>query len=355
MEKIWLKIIQNKSNPFYWPASIILWLASILYRRGLWIHSLKAVASVKTKAPVISVGNLTVGGSGKTPVTIELARHFINLGLKTAIVSSGYGRNSKDDVLVTGEELQNLEIEKTGDEPRLMAEILPSAIFAISHSKSNGATLVDRNYSPDIIIIDDGFQHRNLHRDFDLLVADSTTDLRRESIFPLGRRREPLSAINRADGLVITNMSLNAIDVQYISWLDEKFKNKPLATLSFRNDEIISGKAHIPLDKIRKRRLCLFAGIGNFPSFENHIRLIFPNAVSIRQFPDHCRYSHSDLNSIKDDLARANPEYLITTLKDYVKVRNFDFGQPLYYLNLRLDFDPAAKRLFDELEKKIKK
>jgi len=366
MEKIWLKIIKNKTNPIYWPIILILWIASILFRRGLWIHNLRSLGAVKTKAPVISVGNLTVGGSGKTPVTMEIARHFIQQGLKTAIVSSGYGRKSKEDFIGVGSDLQNMEAIKIGDEPKMMAELLPSALFSISRSKSRATSKVDIEYSPDIIIVDDGFQLRKLHRDFDLLVADLETDLRRESIFPLGRRREPLSALKRANGLAVTKGNSKTVDDNYMSWLEGKFKNRPSTMAAYHNDEIVSNSEHIPVDRIRNSRTYFFAGIGNSLAFEKHIKATFPNIVYLRLFPDHFRYRQSDIKGIRKDLksvkspirpldGQESPEYIITTFKDYVKVRDFDFGLPLYYLNLRLELSPAAGKLFAELDKILEK
>lgn len=324
-------------------------------RRGLWINNIRSLTTVKTKAPVISVGNLTVGGSGKTPVTIEMARHFIQQGRKTAIVSSGYGRRSREDYVGIGRDVQSIDAMKIGDEPKMMAELLPSALFSISRSKNRAASKVDIEHSPDVIIVDDGFQHRRLHRDFDLLVADSETDLRRESLFPLGRRREPLSAIKRANGLIIAKKSSGKIDDNYISWLGDNFKNRPSTIAAFHNDEIVSTRECIPIDKITSNKIYFFAGIGNYLAFEKHIRAIFPKIVYLRLFPDHFRYRQSDIESIREDLRQKSPEYIITTFKDYVKLRNFDFGLRLYYLNLRLEFGPAAERLFAELEKTVEK
>jgi len=300
------------------------------------------------------VGNLTVGGSGKTPIIIELARHFIKSGRKTTIVSSSYGRDSKENILGTGDELRDYDAIKMGDEPKMISELLPSAIFAISHSKSQAAALADNKYSPDIILVDDGFQHRRLHRDFDLLVIDSDTDLRHEYIFPLGRLREPVSAMKRANGTLLVQKSVDAIDDNFIAWLKGKFDDKTFATANFYNDEIISGDDHIPLKEISNKRVYIFAGLGNNRSFENYVSSIFSGQFQVRRFPDHCRYDPSDIKSICEDLHKHDPEYLITTLKDYVKVRNLDFGLPLYYLNLRLEFDTAADKLFDMLEKILK-
>jgi tetraacyldisaccharide 4'-kinase len=354
MEKIWLKIINDKSNPLHWPALALLWVASILYRRGLWVNSMIGRKTAKTRAPLISIGNLTVGGSGKTPITIETARYFLERGLKTAIVSSGFGRKSKKDFIVTGAELQFTDAAIIGDEPKLMAEVLPSAIFSVSGSKTRAALTVDEKKAPDIIVVDDAYQHRRLRRDFNLLVVDMETDLRRESLFPLGRLREPLSGIERADGIIIARRRSSSNNEEYLGWLREKLNGKPWAIATYFNDEIISGGESLPAQRIKDNKVIFFAGLGNAGALENQVKSLFPKLARIFLFPDHHHYRQVDIENIKSSLMRHKPAYLITTQKDFVKVRDFDFGQAVYYLNLRIGIQ-SRESFFAEVEKVINK
>jgi tetraacyldisaccharide 4'-kinase len=355
MEKIWLTIINHKGNPLSWPFLALLWLVSIFYRLGLHWHEAGIAAAVKTGVPLISVGNLTVGGSGKTPLVIELARYFLGRGYRTGIVSSGYGRESREDVIGSGIEIQKMKFEAIGDEVLMMAECLPEAFFAVSVSKSQAAKSLDDKFGPQIIIIDDGFQHRKLHRDCNLLLIDAARDLRREYLFPLGRLREPLKAMNRADWIILTKANSRVKNEDFCRWTDTIIPGKKAVKIEYLNENLISGSDRIELKEVSDRRIYFFAGVGSFDLLEKFMAECFSDILEIRQFPDHCRYGSSDQDRIKKDIALYRPDYVVTTYKDYVKVRDFDFGRRIYYLDLRLRFDTADEDFFGQLESTIRR
>jgi tetraacyldisaccharide 4'-kinase len=349
MRKIWLKIITNKVNPLYWPGLLFLWLLSLFYRIALWFNNLFLKNEIKVESPVISVGNLTVGGSGKTPVTIELARYFISKNKKVGVVASGYGRKNKINVIAVGQDIIDSNVDNTGDEVMMMAEKLPEVYFAIGRSKSDAALVLDKKQNPDVIIIDDGYQHRRLHRNINLLIIDAGIDLRKEALFPLGRRREPLRAMKRAEGIILTKTNMLSGNQNFRDWINDKFKSKFIAEVEFINDYVVFKDTHISIEDIADRKVYFFAGVGSFDALLNHLKKQFVYVTGFRQFPDHCRYDRAEIIKIKKDIDRLQPDCIITTQKDFVKIKNIDFGRKVYFLNLKLYFKSGEKLLFEKL------
>ncbi len=352
MGNIWLKIITDKSNPVFWPLLFVLWISSIFYRIALYIHNVFSTEKVKLQTPVVSVGNLTVGGSGKTPATIELAGYCLSKNKKVGIVASGYGRKNKRSVLSPGSELSQLSINDAGDEVKMMAEPLPRVYFAVDRTKYDAASNLEKKYKPDVIIIDDGYQHRKLFRNLNILLIEAGLNLRKESLFPLGRRREPLRAVSRADAVIITKTNMFPIDSDFHQWISTKFKSKPVAEVEFINEYLVCGDERRRIDNITEK-IYFFAAIGSFDILLNHLEKQIPNIIGFRQFPDHCRYEHHDIAKIKNDIDRLKPDYIITTQKDFVKIGKIDFGLRVYTLDLRLQFVSGEKSLFETLDRVV--
>lgn len=353
MDKLWQKIIDHKTKPIYWPVVLLLAIISIFYRFGLFLNSLFNSDPINTKTPLLSIGNLTVGGTGKTPVTIFVARYFVDSGKKVGIVCSGYGRRNKINIAGTGSEITNRTIADTGDELMEMALAVPEAYYSVAKSKTEATLLLEKNYEPDLIILDDGFQHRKLGRRIDILLLDAGMDLRNESIFPLGRLRERFSAAKRADLILLTKYNFAGRSNDFCNLIQNEFKNKPIYKLNFLNDLIASEGEEQPIISLTDRKCYFFAGIGNYTSLLNHLNNSLQNIVHHRQFPDHCLYGETELDFIKNDLEKYQPEYIITTYKDYTKLRTFDFGLPLYYLKLKLRVENNEMGFYEIINSKI--
>ncbi len=354
MEKFWKRVIDAKVNPLYWPIILLLWIASLFYRLGLFLHGVFNSTPVRVGVPVISVGNLTVGGTGKTPVTIELARRLTDMGKRVGIVSLGYGRRDTEEYFGSGKEIVKRSAEEIGDEVLMMAGVIPEAVFGVGRSKSDSALRLVEKFRPDVIIVDDAFQHRRLHRDLDILLIDSRIDLRRESIFPLGKLREPINAISRADLLGITHRADPEENIEFVNWMVERSEGKPLIAIEFQNSKLISIEGAVALDSLIEKSAYVFAGIGDGEAFVRSMRKHLENIAGFRIFSDHCRYLSADLGKIRSDIETINPYYLVTTQKDFVKLKGFDFDRPLYYVNLQLDFDDGEKTLKEALERLFK-
>jgi tetraacyldisaccharide 4'-kinase len=340
IEKTWLTIIGNKTNPLFWLPLAVFWILSLFYRLGLFFK-FAFISLRKLSVPVISVGNITVGGSGKTPVVDEITRHFQEKNKKIGIVSSGYGRKNKQLLSGLGADIARMNIDDIGDEILMLSQSLPDAYFAVGPSKSEAAVFLERTHRPDVIIIDDGFQHRQLHRDFDILLLDAGIDLRSESLLPMGRLREPLSAIKRSNQILITKVNLGAENNPFPEWINGQFADKNPISVSFENNFLVSKTEKISIDDASASRPYFFAGIGQFAPLLEHIRRLFPGLAGYRFFPDHCPYNKTHLEQIRQDIKKFTPDRIITTRKDYVKLEAFDFGPPIYYLDLLLEFEKA--------------
>ena len=154
--------------------------------------------------PVISVGNLTVGGTGKTPMVIYLAEKIQKMGFKPAILSRGYRRKGKGTTIVSDGRKPPLDYTESGDEPALMAQRLPKIPIVVDEIRFRGGTHLVRKFDPDVVILDDGFQHRWLHRDLDIVLMDAASPFSDGKMLPAGRLREPPKNLKRADLVAIT-------------------------------------------------------------------------------------------------------------------------------------------------------
>lgn len=354
MQNFWRYCISHKGNPLVWPVLLILAIVSLFYRIGLAIDSASGRDSVTVDPPLISIGNITVGGSGKTPLTIHIAKYFLGKGKKVGIVTGGYDRKIPGEIIDSGNEISSITVERTGDELLLLAESLPKAIFAVSDSKTKAACNMSLEYEVDLIIVDDAFQHRKLKRDLDIVLVDGTDNIFKDRLFPLGKLREPLKAMNRADLFIITKINYPDFEPGIPEELTRRFPNIDRCFTEFNNTHIESTDNSIPLPEISDRKVYFFAGLASFNNLKKHLSDNLQNLSAVRAFEDHCRYESGHIALIKKDIERYEPDIILTTQKDYVKIRNFDFGGPIYYLDLHLRFDPEFEtKLYKRLDNLI--
>ena len=202
-EQLWKKIIRRKPYSLWDLPAFLLWLVSFVYRLGFILKKRIAGAPVRVRVPVLSVGNLTVGGSGKTPIVARLAQDLIAHGVRVGIVSSGYGRPDPVPILTPGYRVQEMEVASTGDEVMLLAQQLPNAVFSVDAHKWQAAQKLADSGDVDMIMVDDGFQHFNLARDLDLVTYDAGLTKRMLKPFPYGMLRESVRALDRADIIIL--------------------------------------------------------------------------------------------------------------------------------------------------------
>src|SRR5574337_1360647 len=185
----------------YWVA----WLYGIIVRFRLWCYRIGWLSTTRLSCPVVSVGNVTVGGTGKTPIVILLTEWLSAKGRRVAILSRGYKRRSRVRQLLVSDGSRILAGPlEAGDEPFLMAQRCPYALVAVGADRVALGQWVLEQHPIDCIVLDDGFQHRALHRDVDLALLDATDAAGLDALLPAGRLREPLTELGRASALVVT-------------------------------------------------------------------------------------------------------------------------------------------------------
>ena len=310
----------------------ILEFASIFYGIGSGLkNNLYDKGILKPKkvlAFVISVGNMTTGGVGKTPVVGEIAKYLLSEGKKVAIISRGYGgklSNKQINLISDGEKIY-YNAELAGDEPYMLAQNIKGAIIITSKNRYEAAKYAIKTFGADNIILDDGFQHRKLYRDLDIVLVDSEKGFGNEKLLPAGPLREGPEAFKRIDRLVVVSKNFDHTRAEKIAKIMEKRMKLPTFVCKTEPDyvyNIKTGERLAPDTEITA--LCAIGQPGQFFDFlENYtIKEMLP-------FDDHHQYVLSDIENIKGAI--------VTTEKDAVKLKKFDLDN-IYALKLKVDIN----------------
>lgn len=315
--------------------------ASFCYGLGAYArlvtYSTGLASRRRAPAPVISVGNLTVGGTGKTPMTIELAERLSSAGMKVAVLSRGYGRRVKDQTVVadgTGSLL--CDVNNAGDEPYLIAQAVPDAIVLVGASRLDAARRAVVDFGAQVLILDDGFQHIKLRRDIDIVLWDYNDDPSHSMLLPAGRFREPVSGLSRATDIIITKVP-ESVDEQRLARLVTELSTLApkanIASCRFRPSYLsgfsFDGKPSQPikLSELVGKKIFALSSIARPESFMQVLRELGVNPVGERHFPDHHWFSADDLAQVEQAFLASGSELLITTEKDMVRLKSL--SQPV--------------------------
>jgi tetraacyldisaccharide 4'-kinase len=302
--------------------------------------------------PVISVGNISIGGTGKTPMVAYIARTLSERGLRTAVLSRGYRRITKGYLLVSDGKAQCTGFREAGDEPIQLAMQLPGVIVAVDEKRSRGGEQLIREHSVDVIVLDDGFQHRWLNRDLDIVLIDASRADELRFLLPAGAKREPLSSIHRADIAVVTKYR-DKNDYARIERLMHKKGCKTVLGVQFIPIDCISfpNRTIIPLDSVFARKVFLFSGIANPENFNRSALQAGLRVIGTKWFGDHHNFTRSEIGEIVDIARSKKAAYLITTEKDVARLSDyvdmFDASLPLYALRIGLNFSGNGKQILD--------
>jgi tetraacyldisaccharide 4'-kinase len=309
-------------NPLLTPLAIGFRLGVTLrataYRRG-WCKT------HRLNRPVVSVGNLTVGGAGKTPLVRSIAERLLNRGWNPSILTRGYGRGRGAEMVVLkpGPE-RRVDAREVGDEPALLAKALPEVPIVICTDRYRAGRLAEEHFAVDVHLLDDGFQHWTLARDVDIVALDVTQELSDWALLPAGRLREPCSALERAHLVVLTRTELG--DARTLEDRVRRINPRArvfLSTTALRGFVDAQSGGPFPVQDLRGKPLCAFCGIGNPGAFFAGVRQWGFSAVAEEVFPDHHVYSPSDLLRLATRAREAGAAALLTTEKD---VANFPPG-----------------------------
>jgi tetraacyldisaccharide 4'-kinase len=280
--------------------------------------------------PVISIGNLTAGGTGKTPLVEMLIELFLAEGKRPVVVSRGYGRQSRGVIVVSHGCGAEVDVHTGGDEPVEIAHRFPSVGVVVGEKRVDAAMQAVGELRPDIIVLDDGFQHRYLKRDLDIVVLDARRDLDRELLLPAGLRREPRSSLRRAGLLVISR----AADDRPLPWEARvrEVTDAPLVRCRYAIQSLhrVDNDEQVAVDVLGSTPLVAFSGIGHPEGFRNDLMSMGLNVVEHRIFPDHHWYRENDLRSLVTDAKVQQAAGFITTEKDAVRLRALPVAKEIF-------------------------
>jgi len=313
---------------------------SSLYQRG-------AFRSSKLGRPVISVGNITTGGTGKTPLVEFVARALAAEGKKVCILTRGYGRkNANERVLVSDGTTVFSSPADAGDEPFLLASNLVGVAAVVSDANRFAAGQgAIKHLGTECFVLDDGFQHLQLARDLDIVTIDATNPWGGGELLPYGRLRENMSGLRRAHCFVITRCDQIA-DVDSIRQkLAELSGDRPIFVSRMVTKRItpLTGQT----SDIQMEPIAAFCGIGNPESFFKHLQQNGRQTVFQKSFPDHHKYTQSDIDRLTEDAKQAGARSLITTAKDAVKITKLQLSVTFY--SLEIDVEIENKEEFHRL------
>ncbi len=276
--------------------------------------------------PCISIGNITAGGTGKTPVIMWLAERLIADGRRVAILSRGY----KGD-------------HSGNDELRMVSNALPQAVCVVHADRVQAARFAVQQHAAEVILLDDGFQHRRLGRSLDIVLIDASCPLGYGHLLPRGLLREPARGLRRAQVIVITRLSLCAPE-QLATLRARCRKLAPQATL-LGCDHRPSGLVdlhdrHAEISELAGRQVLLFSGIGHPHAFEQTVANLGAKPVHSLRFPDHHAFTSADCARICATAERAGADLILMTEKDRTKVQRLSFAWslPPWALQIKIDF-----------------
>ena len=320
-----------------WPLSLIYGAAAALRNFG---YDSGLLASHRVSCKVISVGNLTVGGTGKTPTVIYLAQKFRRAGQRVVVLSRGYDRRSRGLQVVSDERRVRLDAIAAGDEPYLTAKRLPGIPVIVCKDRVQGARFAERHFSPDVLLLDDAFQHRRLHRDLDIVTLRAQRPFGNGFLLPAGPLREPRKNLKRAHLLWVNG------NPEPNHFVKKNMTNLPVVMAAFRTVGLFTFDNQKREIELKGKRVVAFCGLGNPNSFRNSLEEMGAHVAAFFTFRDHYRYSKRDIESLKHRAQEQSARYVITTEKDWVKLENFD--TPPDWLFLRVAVKPESESLVEK-------
>ncbi|QJW92979.1 tetraacyldisaccharide 4'-kinase [Frigoriglobus tundricola] len=315
-----------------WPYGVAAWARNRAFDRG-WktVH--------RAAVPVVSIGNLTLGGTGKTPCVEWVARFFREQDVQVAVVSRGYGSDAGRN-----------------DEAMVLEENLPDVPHLQDPDRVAAAGRAVEELESELLVLDDGFQHRRLHRDLDVVLIDASCPPAHDRLFPRGTLREPVGGLRRAGAIVLTRCDqVPARDVEAIcEWLARRWPSTPVATTEHRPVELVGdGGSTRPTERLTGAPVGAFCGIGNPAAFRKTLEGIGAAVTNFRAFPDHHAYSRADVDDLTRWAETLPPDAVIaTTQKDWVKLRLPALaGRPLWAVRIGLTFRSGQDAFTAALER----
>jgi len=312
----------------------LLWLSLMPYRVGLRKRQHLA-------RPVISVGNLTVGGTGKSPTVQYLCRGLADIGCKPAILSYGYAGSLHGRFGIASDASGiRLTPDEAGDEPVMLAESLPGVPVLVGKDRARSGRVAIQDLGADILVLDDGFQVWNLHRDLDIVLINSTRPFDNGRTLPAGRLREPLTALKRANCVIATGR-WKPKDAETMVETVRRSTSAPVFFGRFAPSAVVSlpERSEMPVEFMEGRKVFALSSIASPRSFEES--LVESGAIILgrERLPDHHVYTPRDIARIGRDAMESGAEFIATTDKDAVKLDPAQLALPALLLRIRLNLE----------------
>ncbi|MDH7515306.1 MAG: tetraacyldisaccharide 4'-kinase [Bacteroidota bacterium] len=336
-------------------------MLTLLYRCGVALrnsaYDIGLFRTHRILVPVVSVGNIAVGGTGKTPLAVEIASRFLARGIRTAYITRGYGRSTRGTVIVSDGSGNTLTAREGGDEPVLAAGRLSSLVVIADEMRVRGCRIAVERFQAKLLVLDDAFQHRACARDADIVAVDAERDPFRDRLFPAGRLREPVASLRRADAVVLTKCR----DMDTAHSLAERlsfFAGIPVFCSRFEPEDIrlLRSSHALPVSDLEERRLFSFCGIASPAAFLRTLADMGVHVVAHREFPDHYPYTARDVTALLSSVRTAGAEGFITTEKDAVRLdplaSRFE-SFPVYYPRMTVRFEGDAGAFYRFLDERF--
>jgi tetraacyldisaccharide 4'-kinase len=296
---------------------------------------------------VVCVGNLSVGGTGKTPTVLALAGAATGAGLRVCVVLRGYGRRGRGVRLVSDGQRVLLGWREAGDEAVLLAERLPGVPVVVGEDRVAAGRLAVERFEPRAIFLDDGFQHRRLHRDADLVLLDCT-DPFGDGLLPRGRLREPVTGLRRADAILLTRWDCGGDPEGLRRRVAAVAPGRPVGGAVLRPVRVrdLTAQRDRPLADLRGVRVFAVSGIGNPDSFHRTVRGVGAVLAGCLVYPDHHVFSEEDRRRMGEAARRCQADWIVTTGKDAVRLEpGLPEGRPVAVLEVVLEIVEGARAL----------
>ncbi len=316
-------------------------------------YTVRLFKTNRLPCPVVSVGNITVGGTGKTPLVIALATRLKERGIPVAVLSRGYqGSNTSGPVVSDGETI-HLSPEEAGDEAYLMAERLRGLPVLVGKDRFTNGRIALQRYGIRGILLDDGFQHLPLHRDLNILLVDSTIGFGDQYLLPRGVLREPLTHLRRASLFLLTKVEDPGACRPLEDLLRKIHPEAPVFHSSYEASGLVGPRGEREdLSSFHARKVLALSGIANPSPFLSLLKKCGMRVINEVIFPDHHRYTQKDLASIEKKVKGA--DWIVTTEKDLVRLAHLETGR-LPVRALRIDMKLWEETFFQEVMKVFKR
>jgi tetraacyldisaccharide 4'-kinase len=343
----WKQPIDPRLRYVLFPLAMLFW--GILFWRNLF-YTFGFFVSRKLPTKVISIGNITTGGTGKTPAVIYLANILIKRGKRVAVLSRGYGRKTAGTQLVTDGNTPVLDWRNFGDEPTLISKALSGVPVVVDEKRHRGGMFLVDRFNPDVIIMDDAFQHRAIERDVDIVLINSQDQRSDHKLLPYGFLREPWIHLKRAHAIIFTKTNLMK-PAPFLRSMARKSRVPRFRSVLLCGPLVSPEGEHKEILKENSARA--LSAVGDHGGFMRTLNSAGLNVVEELVFRDHHDYTQEDVELTQKHLLKSGAEYVVTTEKDMVKLDQLDLSRiEIYSIGIEFKLSKKAENRLLEIIKK---